>query len=105
MEIIHQGLFVFRSIISLIANVSRSSEVMSEVFAVMRDAGVQVKNRRMKHTVGGDVQIIYSSGSHVFCTYLAPFRSTHDRRFCCVDCECFSYIYFVYTFLPVAPVA
>lgn len=31
-----------RSIISLIANVSRSSEVMSEVFAVMKEAGVQV---------------------------------------------------------------
>lgn len=31
-----------RSIISLIANVSRSSEVLAEVFAVMRDVGVQV---------------------------------------------------------------
>eukprot|EP00904_Undaria_pinnatifida_P011805 jgi/Undpi1/7755/HiC_scaffold_23.g10228.m1 len=31
-----------RSIISLIANVSRSSEVMAEVFKVTRDAGVQV---------------------------------------------------------------
>ncbi|CAM9482199.1 unnamed protein product [Sphacelaria rigidula] len=31
-----------RSIISLIANVSRSSEVMAEVFGVMRDEGIQV---------------------------------------------------------------
>lgn len=33
-----------RSIISLIANVGRSSEVMAEVFKVMRDSGVQVKS-------------------------------------------------------------
>ncbi|CAM9764851.1 unnamed protein product, partial [Discosporangium mesarthrocarpum] len=32
-----------RSIISLIANVGKSSEVMAEVFAVMRDTGVQVR--------------------------------------------------------------
>lgn len=46
-KLVRVRLFVYRngsSIISLIANVSRSSEVMAEVFSVMRDAGVQVTN-------------------------------------------------------------